>query len=184
MYAVLSLLRLNAKYVDVGCLLGCGHDLGPTYLDSCFCRTDLAPAASSLISSCASHYCAPSAGPDASAGVSIYADYCHVVFPTTTSTANTITLSQSSPTSPQTSRGMSPGATVPTVTETILTGATVTVSSSGGNGDSTSGGKSLSRSDVIAVVMGILAVVATCLAGFAARQAVVRIVRDRASIFS
>jgi hypothetical protein len=169
----------NAAYVDTGCLLGCGQDLVGDYLDSCYCRTDLALMASSLISSCATAACSPSPGPDASAAVSLYADYCHVVFPTTTPAASTITLGPSSLTSALTSGGpQSPASTAVAPTISILTTTVISVTTEASN-SGTSGGSSLSRSDTIAVVMGVLAVLSTALAAFLGRRAIVRVVQAR-----
>jgi hypothetical protein len=106
----------------------------------------------------------------------VYADYCHVAFPTTTSVASTITLDEGSSATGQTYGMNSAGLTVSVVTTTVISAA-------GGSGSS-SGGKSLSRSDAIAVVMGILAVLATGVAAFTARHTIVKIVRDSPSIFA
>jgi hypothetical protein len=66
---------------DLGEQLGCGDS--PPFLDSCFCRQDLWPSASSKIKSCVGAAC-QSNTVDISRGYSLYNAYCNVQAAATT----------------------------------------------------------------------------------------------------
>ena len=72
--------------------------------------------------------------------------------------------------------------TLITITPPVQLTPTATAGSSNGGGES--GGLQLTRSDVIAIVMGYLAILATVLAGFLARKTIVRVVREKFHIHS
>lgn len=175
----------NAYYVDIGCLIGCGRDVGGNYLNACYCRTDLAPTASSLISSCATASCGGGAAYDASAGVSLYASYCHIVFSADTSSASIITVGSPGATTTQLTSGRQTSNPIPPTASTISMITAVVTSvineATATAGGGTNNGQPLRSSDIIAIVMGVLAALATLLAAYCGRSVVIRMVRDNIS---
>jgi hypothetical protein len=177
----------NAGYADLGCNLGCGLDLGPTYLDSCYCRSDMIRSATEWISECATGGCVMNPGPDATSAVSVYTEYCKIEIPTTTEEDSTITLddddtSEPTPTSTDGDEGggeNSEGGEATVFSTVVITQnpdpPTTTAEADGGGGDRES---SPNRSDIIAIVMGILAAVATISAAFVGRHLIVKVIRD------
>jgi hypothetical protein len=125
-------------------------------------------------------------GRDATSAVSVYTEYCNIVIPTTTEEGSAITLddddtSESTPTSTDgdESDENSEGGEATVFTTVVITQnldpPTTTAEADGGEGGQ---GSSLNRSDIIAIVMGILAAVATISAAFIGRHLIVKVIRD------
>lgn len=105
--------------MDVGSKIGCGENGDPPYFDSCFCRSDLAPSASSYLTSCIRRSCS-SQPADITSAVSIYDDYCSFdreAVPTAT------------PTTTARDRGASPAATSMIISSARSTARVTTTSS-------------------------------------------------------
>ena len=62
---------------DLGQFISCGHH--DYYLNSCFCRTDLASSATSYLSSCVFSKCS-SASVDVVSAVDLFTSYCRITF--------------------------------------------------------------------------------------------------------
>ena len=100
----------NANAADKDCNMIWALGCSTSSYDSCFCRTDAAPLASSFISSCVGTLCETvgvytTTGPQISQFESIYNDYCNGRLPNSISTTATDSPSTAAPSSTGTVTG-------------------------------------------------------------------------------